>query len=109
MKKFNSAATGILFSALGFIPAQASTPVVFTVDTSRTHQEIDCFGASDAWSMRFIGEMPQQTQEDVARLLFSREVDSNGNPEGIGLSIWRFNIGAGSVEQNDSSHINPHR
>jgi hypothetical protein len=108
MKKFNSAATGILFSALGFIPAQASTPVVFTVDTSRTHQEIDCFGASDAWSMRFIGEMPQQTQEDVARLLFSREVDSNGNPEGIGLSIWRFNIGAGSVEQNDSSHINPH-
>ena len=46
--------------------------------------------------------------EALQESVFSREVDSNGNPEGIGLSIWRFNIGAGSVEQNDSSHINPH-
>ena len=46
-------------------------------------------------------------QNGVAKLLFSQAVDEDGNPEGIGLSIWRFNIGAGSVEQADSSHINP--
>lgn len=79
---------------------------VFRIDTTAVKQKIDCFGASDAWSMRFIGEMPEQTQRDVARLLFSSKVDASGNPEGIGLSIWRFNIGAGSVEQGDSSYIN---
>ena len=56
--------------------------------------------------MRFIGEMPEATQNEVARLLFSSGVDASGNPEGIGLSIWRFNIGAGSVEQGDGSLIN---
>ena len=53
-----------------------------------------------------MGEMPEATQNEVARLLFSSGVDASGNPDGIGLSIWRFNIGAGSVEQGDSSLIN---
>lgn len=56
--------------------------------------------------MRFVGEMPQATQNAVADLLFSSDTDANKNPKGIGLSIWRFNIGAGSVEQGDSSQIN---
>lgn len=79
---------------------------VFVVNTGVEYQPIDCFGASDAWSMRFVGKMPEDTQEKVARWLFSTENDAKGNPEGIGLSIWRFNIGAGSVEQGDSSRIN---
>lgn len=86
--------------------AQKRDVAVFTVNPEATRQTIDCFGASDAWSMRFIGEMPEKTQEEVADLLFSRETDAGGNPEGIGLSIWRFNIGAGSVEQGDASGIN---
>lgn len=88
-------------------PAPAATPTVFKVNPELQHQLVDCFGASDAWSMRFIGEMPPHVQNGVAKLLFSQAVDEDGNPEGIGLSIWRFNIGAGSVEQADSSHINP--
>ncbi|WP_369800286.1 beta-L-arabinofuranosidase domain-containing protein [Xylanibacter muris] len=86
--------------------APARQKNIFTVDPSRPHQQIDCFGASDAWSMRFIGEMSQNTQSHVARLLFSSETDSQGNPMGIGLSLWRFNIGAGSAEQGDGSLIN---
>lgn len=78
----------------------------FRIDPAVTHQQIDGFGASDAWSMRFIGEMDTAMQNNVARLLFSSATDSEGQPEGIALSIWRFNIGAGSVEQGDSSHIN---
>ena len=86
--------------------ADNSKTNVYKVDPSVAYQTIDCFGASDAWSMRFVGEMPESTQRDVARLLFSSDLDAQGKPEGIGLSVWRFNIGAGSVEQGDSSYIN---
>lgn len=79
----------------------------FEISPAETHQTVEHFGASDAWSMRFIGEMPVPVQENVAKLLFSSKTDKKGNPEGVGLSIWRFNIGAGSVEQGDSSMINP--
>ena len=84
----------------------ARQTATFTVDRSEHRQQIDGFGASDAWSMWRIGEMPEPIRDNTARLLFSSKTDSNGNPEGIGLSIWRFNIGAGSAEQGDSSHIN---
>lgn len=95
-----------LICALVCLSVSAKDNIVFRVNPAVWHQQIDCFGASDAWSMRFIGEMPEQVQNKVARLLFSTGVDSSGAPEGIGLSIWRFNIGAGSVEQGDSSKIN---
>ena len=44
-------------------------------------------------------------KEKSARWLFSREFDINGNPEGIGLSMWRINLGAGSAEQSNGSGI----
>lgn len=78
----------------------------FEIHPDSTSQTIDNFGASDAWSMRFLGEWPEEQQEQVADWLFSLETDGNGRPEGIGLSLWRFNLGAGSVEQGDSSQIN---
>lgn len=78
----------------------------YLVNPEVTYQTIDGFGASDAWSMRFIGEMPETIQTEVADLLFSSGNDAMGNPKGIGLSVWRFNIGAGSVEQGDGSQIN---
>lgn len=87
--------------------ASAYDGKTFTVNPLHTQQQIDCFGASDAWSMHQIGKMPASVQDNVARLLFSSEMDESGNPEGIGLSIWRFNIGAGSAEQGDRSSIQP--
>lgn len=68
-------------------------------------QTIDGFGASDAWSMRYAGLWPEEKQTYVADKLFSRKMDNKGNPVGIGLSIWRFNVGAGSEEQGDDSMI----
>ena len=41
----------------------------------------------------------------MADLLFSQEMDGKGNPKGIGLSIWRYNLGAGSADQGVSSGI----
>lgn len=44
-------------------------------------------------------------QAQMAKWLFSGGFDSAGNPVGIGLSAWRFNIGGGTAEQGDSSGI----
>ena len=69
-------------------------------------QEIHSFGASDSWSTQFVGKnWSLEKREKIAELLFSTEIDDNGNPKGAGLSGWRFNIGAGSAEQGILSEI----
>lgn len=73
--------------------------------TGRRFQEIENFGASDAWACAFVGEWPLAKKEAIAELLFSKELDNSGNPKGIGLSLWRFNLGAGSTGQGEGSDI----
>ncbi|QYR22527.1 hypothetical protein KZ483_06030 [Paenibacillus sp. sptzw28] len=76
---------------------------VVTIDTSKKFQTIDNFGASDAWSMDPIGKnWTEENKSRVADLLFSRD-------KGIGLSAWRFNIGAGSTETDQTIITNPWR
>lgn len=89
------------------LAASAQTAVVWQIDTTRAEQTIRHFGASDAWSMQFVGLWPQAQQEQIADWLFSTDNDATGRPRGIGLSVWRFNLGAGSAEQGDSSQIQP--
>ena len=77
-----------------------------TFDTRKTFQTMHSFGASDCWSMAIIGKnYPASKKNQIAEWLFSQEVDAQGNPKGIGLSLWRFNIGAGSFEQGKASKI----
>jgi O-Glycosyl hydrolase family 30 len=64
---------------------------VDVVDVSKRHQTIDYFAASDCWSIQKIGGWSDPNRQKVADLLFSRE-------KGIGLSGWRFNLGAGIEE-----------
>ncbi len=65
--------------------------VTVEVDTGRRYQVIENFGASGAWSIDPIGkEWSEANKNALADLLFSRE-------KGIGLSLWRFNIGAGGA------------
>ena len=66
-------------------------------------QTIRSFGASDAWTTQFIGLWPDTKRNQVADWLFSLEEDADGKPKGIGLSLWRFNIGAGSAAQDHIS------
>lgn len=69
-------------------------------------QTMDGFGASDAWRCQMVGKYwPEEKKNAIADLLFSRETDEKGNPRGIGLSIWRFYLGAGSMEQGNLSDI----
>lgn len=77
----------------------------FVVNSDVKYQTIDNFSASDGWSMQFIGLWPKEKQEKIADWLFSTENDAQGKPKGIGLSLWRFNIGAGSAEQGEASGI----
>jgi O-glycosyl hydrolase len=89
----------------GNVSAKSSTinittkDLVFTANFSFTNQKIHHFGASDAWSVETLGLWPSAKRDSLAKVLFSEKFDSNGNPEGAGLSNWRFRIGDGSREQ----------
>lgn len=104
---------GFLLWAGGSVRAQApvlrkGSPRVLdlTIDLRRTAQTIENIGASGCWYSEPIGRYwPAAKKKQMAKWLFSRNFDSEGNPVGIGLSAWRFNIGGGTAEQGDSSGI----
>ena len=82
------------------------TTTELNVNLDMNLQTMESFGASDAWQCNFIGKnWPADKKNQIADLLFSKELDAEGNPKGIGLSLWRFNLGSGSSEQGDASDI----
>ena len=85
--------------------AVANKKRTINIDATKTYQKIEHFGASDAWSCQFVGNWPDTSRNAIADLLFSQDTSSNGQPKGIGLSLWRFNIGAGSTEKGVDSGI----
>ncbi len=94
------------YFAGNFANFNSVTPMELQVDLSTKHQSIESFGASDAWNMDFVGKHWSDSEKELmAQRLFGLDTDESGNPEGIGLSGWRFNIGAGSAEQGDASDI----
>lgn len=95
-----------------FMVAQlaAQEKYVLDIDTDISYQTIDNFGAAACWFGEGIGKYwPSEKKEEIAKLLFSKNKDASGNPEGIGLSAWRFNIGAGTQEQGEESGISDFR
>lgn len=69
-------------------------------------QTIHSFGASDCWSAKYVGKWTDLHKKNrIADLLFSTDTTLAGKPKGIGLSLWRFNIGSGSYEQGAESNI----
>lgn len=76
------------------------------VNIDNVAQTIHSFGASDCWTAKFIGKWANlEKKQKIADWLFSTDTISDGSPKGIGLSMWRFNIGAGSFEQGAESNI----
>lgn len=85
---------------------QKTAAAIIQVDLDAEKQVIHSFGASDCWTTKYIGEWRNKAKkQQVADYLFSMKTDAKGNPKGIGLSLWRFNIGAGSWEQGVESGI----
>ncbi|MCP4450818.1 MAG: glycoside hydrolase family 30 protein [Planctomycetes bacterium] len=96
----------IVLMVLCFDCMAQTRPIQVTTDASSTYQTMDGFGASDAWRCQFVGKnWPVGKREAIAERLFSQEFDAQGNPKGIGLSIWRFYISAGTTEQGEDSDI----
>lgn len=85
------------------LSAEAGGVIGVEIDPDRKFQKIEYFGASDAWSTQYVGDYWEDfLKEKAARLLFSRKFDEAGNPEGIGLSLWRVNLGGGTLEGDES-------
>jgi len=85
--KLNGFLAALLVTCSSALPTLAADHAD-VVDLSKKHQEIDNFGASDAWTMQKIGVWSDASKNKIADLLFSTD-------KGIGLSLWRFNIGGG--------------
>lgn len=80
--------------------------VIIQLHPEITYQTIHSFGASDAWSCQFVGKhWPLEKKQQMAEWLFSSDLHPDGSPKGIGLTCWRFNIGAGSAYQTKDKGI----
>lgn len=97
----------LLSAIITTVSAGAQSPVNLLIryNPAVTYQTISNFAASDAWGAQYAGNWPDEKRNAMADWLFSMDTFPNGNPKGIGLSMWRFNLGAGSTEQGDSSGI----
>ena len=89
----------ILRGALALLPASlalgqdkaapaARLEATCQADPTTRFQVIDHFGANDCWTIQVIGQWSDPGRRKVAELLFSQE-------RGIGLSLWRVNLGSG--------------
>ena len=83
-------------------PRFGSTDLGISLNIDNTFQQIDHFGASGGFQDQWVGEWQSNNREEIAKLLFSSETDSQGNPKGIGLSLWRTFIGDGAAHQTNS-------
>ena len=79
------------------------------VDTETTYQTMESFGTSGAWWSQYVGGFTESvddsglsSRERIATLLFDKE-------QGIGLTCYRFNLGAGSAESRKGSYSDIHR
>lgn len=107
MKLLKTTCMKQILALFALTAASWSHAQTFTIMTDSPRQTIEHFGASDAWSMPTIGLWTDDAEQTkIADWLFSTENDASGQPRGIGLSVWRFNLGAGSAYQGDSSYIN---
>ena len=65
---------------------------VIRVDASTTRQTMDGFGTSGCWWAQEVGTWEEPVRNQVTRWLFDQE-------DGIGLTLYRFNVGAGDVNE----------
>lgn len=101
---------GLFLNVQVFATQVPDSVITLQVDLKKRVQVIENIGSSGCWFSEGIGKYwPKEKKERIAELLFSKQFESNGQPKGIGLSAWRFNIGAGTLEQGDKSGIRDFR
>lgn len=82
-----------------FIEKSQTADVKLTVKPDKNGEVLDGFGASACWWSQIAGG--SEYAEEIAKLLYSKE--------GLGLNIYRYNIGAGSADNPETNIENPWR
>lgn len=79
------------------------------INLSEKYQIIESFGTSGCWWSQYVGgwdneykDTGRSVRDEIAMLLFDREY-------GIGLSSYRYNLGAGSADSGKGKYNDPHR
>lgn len=90
-------------------PSTVKNAVTLKLDTSITYQVMESFGTSGCWWAQYVGGWDNEykdtgvtVRDEIARLLFDKEY-------GIGLTAYRYNIGAGSADSGKGTYWDPHR
>ena len=92
---------------LSSVPALAAETLV--IDESITHQTLESFGTSGAWWSQYVGlwddkylNTMRTNRSRIATLLYDPTY-------GIGLTGYRYNLGAGSADSGLGSYQDPNR
>jgi O-glycosyl hydrolase len=87
----------------------AAQAAVLAVDESVVYQTLESFGTSGAWWAQYVGgfdapygDTGRTVREEAAMLLFDKDY-------GIGLTAYRYNLGAGSKESRKGVYWNEYR
>lgn len=86
------------------VPSFTCSTQKATINASKVYQKMEGFGASDCWLPAKVGKYWTGNRREIATRLFSQTI-SKGKPQGIGLSMWRVNLGAGTEELGDAGGV----
>ena len=97
----------LLIILVGSVPAMAAETL--TIDESVTHQTLESFGTSGAWWSPYVGlwddkymNTMKTNRQRNATLLYDQK-------NGIGLTGYRYNLGAGSADSGLGNYWDPNR
>ena len=89
----------IFWNTEGFIEKSQTADLTITIDESEKGRVLDGFGASACWWSQIAGQ--SENGEEIIKLLYSKD--------GLGLNIYRYNIGAGSADNPNTKITDPWR
>ena len=89
----------IFWNTEGFIEKSQTADLTITIDEDEKGRELDGFGASACWWSQIAGQ--SENGEEIIKLLYSKD--------GLGLNIYRYNIGAGSADNPNTKITDPWR
>ena len=97
----------LIIILVGIAPAMAAETL--SIDESVTHQTLESFGTSGAWWSQYVGlwsdkylNTMRTNRSRIATLLYDQKY-------GIGLTGYRYNLGAGSADSGLGNYWDPNR
>lgn len=89
----------IFWNTDSFIEKSQTADLTITVDENEKGRVLDGFGASACWWSQIAGK--SEKGEEIIKHLYSKD--------GLGLNIYRYNIGAGSADNPNTKITDPWR